>query len=439
MSTELKGFITRDDFTTPRNQDVSPIYELSDISLTYAQNKQTIYPTSKSLYALNVFSLKGSNEVTNYQATNIVAVVEEFCQYLTNNSTLSKINTIVNFVNMFNALHPNAPVTSLSYNDTITHNNYRAPDHVTFSILNIDCSIWLSDNLFKTFYPDYELKVTLPFENFNSIIKNTSETIDSIASFDPVEFNARLEKDKGEYPPTYTRLINIPYKIPNTNSERNCYFGFNIYGKQGNYDHILKLELYRILTQELNLETPFIEEIFPSILKINEFFIVPRWDKLAIPTQVGQVGIGSQVSLSYEEPFVTDKFVTIYNNNFFLRNNTYNVPFSYNNLLLNITDGYYSDDDVKLFTSYYPDILSVGSSHPDSARMSSRTQRFVTLLETLLHVANSNNQTELFNKVIQVKDYIITIVSRGGVSYISTFYDKHQYYVLPKYQMLSLN
>lgn len=438
MSTELKGFITRDDFITPRNQDVSPIYELSDVANTYARTKQVIYPINKPIHALHVFNLKNATEVTDYQATTIITVVEEFNKYLASNPNATKLQIIVGFLSYFNNAFAATPVVDLSYNSVISHNLIKAPDYVTFKVLDVVCSIWLSDELFRTFYPDYEISVSLPFDNFASIIKNTSEAIDAITGFDPVEFNSKLEIDKEGHPPTHTRLLNITYKVPNTTLEKNCYFGFNIYGKQGNYDHILKLELYRILTQELSLEGVFIEDIFPTILKINEFFVVPRWDKLAIQTQVGQIGIGSQVSMTYEEAFDMDKYIKIYNNNTFLKSNTYNVPFPYNNMLLNVVNGYYSEEEVKLFHSYYPDMISVGSSHPDFARMSTRTQRFMTMLETMLSIANANNQTELFNKVVQNREYNITIIARGSVSYISVFYDKHQYYMLPKYQMFTL-
>lgn len=439
MSIELKGFITRDDFITPRNQDVSPIYELSDISNTYSASKLSVYPTGKPTYTLHSFNLKNLDEISVHQATAIITVVEEFCQYIANNPSVTKIQAIVSFTNNFNGVYPSTPITDFNYNSIVTHNSFKAPDYLTFKIADILCSIWLSDELFQTFYPEYEIKTTLPFDNFANIIRNASETIDAVSEFDPVSFNTRLQEDKNGYPSTYTRIVNIPYRVPNTTLERNCYFGFNIYGKQGNYDHILKLELYRVLTEELNLEGSFVEEIFPSILKINEFFIVPRWDKLSIQTQVGQVGIGSQITLTYEEPFDTDKYIKIYDSVVYLKNNTYNLPVPYNNMLLNVTNGYYSEEDVKVFTQYYPDIISVGSSHPDFSRMSTRTARFLTMLETMLSVANVNNQTELFNRVIQSTDYKFTIVARGGISYISVYYDKHQYYLLPKYQMLSLS
>jgi len=181
-----------------------------------------------------------------------------------------------------------------------------------------------------------------------------------------------------------------------------------------------------------------IEQLFPSILNINEFFITPRWDKIAIPSQVGQASINSQISLTYQEVFNIDKFIKIFTDTNYLMYNTYSVPFDYNNILLCITNGYYTEANVKDFKLYYSDLITVTSTHPDFARMSTVTQKFITLLENMLDIADCENSSELFNKILQNSNYKFTIISRGGVEYLSIFYDKHQYYVIPKYQYINL-
>ena len=443
MSTQLKGFITRDDFVTPRNQEVSPLYELSELSYTYSRRKQVIYPTDQTTYALHVFHAEttGSGvvpEITQTQTQAIVRVVSEFSNYLTGNPVVTKQQAIVNFTTQHNALFPDWSLTNLTYNTVKVHNNTRVPDYLTFTILGIDCSIWTNDQMFQAFYPKYDIRVVFPFNNFANIVQNTSEMIDALGQFDPVVFNDRIEQDKVGYPPTITRILNIPYRVPNTTVERNCYFAFNIYGRHGNYDYILKLELYRILTEELGLSGSSVEEAFPTILRINEFFLVPRWERLAIPSQVGQIGINSQISKTYSEDYDTRKFIKIYDQDVYIKNNTYDVPVTFNNLLLQITNGYYSEERIRTFTGYYPDIIATSSLGQDFGRMSARTQRFIILLEHILDIADSSSQTELFNKVVQNDDYLFTIIDRGGVTYISVFFEEHQYYVIPRFEFLRL-
>ena len=91
------------------------------------------------------------------------------------------------------------------------------------------------------------------------------------------------------------------------------------------------------MTTTLGMPGSVVEQLFPSILNINEFFITPRWDKIAIPSQVGQASIASQIASAFNEEFDTDKFVQVYNNLTYLRNNTYAVPFDYNNIMFCIS------------------------------------------------------------------------------------------------------
>jgi len=435
---QIKAFVTRDDFITPGNTEVSSIFELSDIANTYSLNKKVYHSDLLPAYSLHVFKQTGEGSIVS-EVNTICEVVRKFSEYVTNNLAFSKSQVIILFTNQYNLSNLLKPISNFTYNNIITENNIKAPDYMTFTIANIDCSIWLSDENFKVFYPHYDVNIITPFPEFVNIINNSNLMLTNLNDFNLIEFNRRIEENKANIPTTYTRILNIPYKAPNTSVTRNCYFAFNIYGLQGDYDHILKLELYEYLVNILGINNHTIESLFPNILKINEFFIIPRWDKVAIPTRVGSIGISSQVSKTYTETFDMDKFVTVFttdNNNNYLRNNTYNVPYDYNNILLHIVNGYYTEANVKDFREYYNDLISVTSTHSDFARMSSRTQRFVSLLEHMLDVSNCNNQTELFNNILQNVDYYFTIIVRNGITFISFRQDDHQYYLIPKYQFL---
>lgn len=438
MAKEIKAFITNDSFINNQQNIVSSIYEISDIALSYSRNKQIYYSTDNSLYSLYLFKANELNSLLQNEVNSIINVITSFSTFLTNTQLVNKQQILISFMNDFNITNPSTPLTNLNYNNTIDINSIRAVDYLSFTINDINCEIWLSDSIFRTFYPEYEVNIILPFNNFSTIINNVSSFITALDNFNLLEFNSRIEEDKNNNPTTYSKILNIPYKVPNSNVYKNCYFAFNIYGLQGNYDYILKLELYNYLTNTLGLAGSLVEEIFPSILNINEFFITPRWDKISIPSQVGQSSINSQIISAYNEDFDMNKYIKIYNDVNYLRNNTYAVPFDYNNVVLYITNGYYTESDIKDFKQYFNDFLTVTSTHPDFARMSLKTQRFITLLENMLVITNCNNSTELFNNLISNTNYKFTIINRGGVTYLSFFYDKHQIYMITKYQFYSL-
>lgn len=440
MSRQIKGFVTRDDFISPINSEVSPIHEISDISLTYGRVKHQYPVSDDSNFNLWVFDHVNLTELTEPEVNRIVNVVKKFSEFLTTSAILNKQNAIILFLNNYNTLNPEHPLTEFSYNEVISHGLIKSVDYMTFMVDDVICAIWCSDTVFRAFYPEYDVQIVLPVVDFENIVNVTSDFITALNEFDLIEFNNRLEEDTGLYPSTYRRILNIPYRVPNTSVTKACYFGFNIYGLQGNYDHILKLELFAHLTEHLGLDPVTVESLFPTILNINEFFIIPRWDRMAIATQVGQIGINSQITKTYAEPFDSNKYIKIYNDIEYIKSNTYNIPFDFNNILLQITNGFYSISEVKDFRAYYHDLITVTSSHVDFARMSQRTQRFVTLLEYFCNICNSENSTEMFNKILATPEYKFTIIDRGGVMYLSYFYKDHQYYVLPKYehQRLSL-
>jgi hypothetical protein len=129
----------------------------------------------------------------------------------------------------------------------------------------------------------------------------------------------------------------------------------------------------------------------------------------------------------------------VYNDVDYLKENTYNVPFDYNNILLQITNGFYTVQEVKDFLSYYSDLITATSTHPDFSRMSQRTQHFVTLLEHFCNVCDSENATDMFNKILSTEEYKFTIIERAGVTYLSYHFKDHQYYIIPKYEYARLN
>lgn len=440
MTKEIKAFVTRDDFVS--NTSIpSPIYELSPIAGTYSKYKKEYYSTINPIYTLHTFNQTIDETLETSEVNNILKVVEAFSRFLGMTMAGTKAQVISVFINDYNSKEALYPVSALTYNSVAEHLGVRVPDYVSFKVHNVTCSIWLVDEVFRAFYPAYEIDVVYPFDKFATSLNSPTIFVNLLETFDYVAFNRRLEDSKLSIPNTITRIMNIQYKVPNTSVMRNCYFGFIIYGGQGNYDHLLKLALHEKLValikdQKYDVD---VETLFPTILMINEFFMIPRWDRMAIISQVGQSSIGSQVTKAYSETFDITKFVKVYNNDAHVKNNTYNVPVDYNNLLLHIVNGMYSEESVKNFDEYYRDLLTVNSFNPDFSRMKPRTQKFIVMLETLINVCDAADSVELFNKVMSVTSYHLSIITRNNIVYVSLNFEDHQYYMIPRYELVNNN
>lgn len=423
---------------SPDNKEVSPIYELSEKAMTFSKNKEIIYPDQYEKYAIWSFGYDLVNRIDQVEANAITKVVVSFIDYITGIAIGSSNIVIPSFTNTFNIANPDTPISNLSYNQILTYNNLDVPDFISFTVLEVECSIWLSDNAFKTFYPDYELNIVFPFDDFSSKVGSLQTMLTSLDETTPIDINDRLEEDKNGYPPTYTRLLNVPYRLPNTTTDRPCYFGFNIYGEQGNYDHVLKLKLYDYLVTEVGMSSTLVEERFPSILEVNEFFIVPRWGDMAIEESLGKSGIRSHLTRLFPDRFDLDRLVSVITDVDFLKSNSYNVPSVYNNMMITYVNGFHTDEDIKDFHEYYSDIITVSTTHPDFSRMSERTQRFMYMLESMLRTGDVSNQAQLFSRVVSNQEYKFGIITRSGVTYLSLYFGSHQYYLLPRYVYQSI-
>lgn len=435
MSKHIKGFVTCDSFIDNTQGAVAPLYEISGQGLTYARDRQQYYSTVDPLYSLLVFHQQNAGLLTQDEVNSILDVVKQFVRHATLNRLQTKQTVIAAFVYNYNIGNPFFPVSDVSVSALLDIGDTVAADYLSFTVRDVNVGLWLSDSSFRGFYPHYDIDIIFPFENFDAVVRTGAGMMDAIANFSLVQFNKRIEEKKNNQPTTYTAILNIPYKLPNSTVVRDVYFAFNQYGSQGNYDYVLKLKLYEYLLS-LGLSSEYIESIFPTILKINEFFITPRWNSVAVPSQVGQNGVMSQITKAYDTDFDLDKFIKVYTDLAYLRANSYNVPYDYNNILLTVTNGYYSEDAVKDFRTVYKDLISVTSMHPDFGRMGRKTQRLVSLLENMLVICDSTTPTQMFTRMMDNENYDFNILTRQGVSYLSTQYEGHQYYMVPKFEYL---
>ena len=436
----INGFVTNDSFIDNTLTVVSNVFELSDSNNTYAKEKQTYTYSLDSKYALKVFDSTINNIATTVsaiEADSILSFVDYAVKFATNNPLLDFTSIIVNTMSSYN-LNNTDIVTNYGYISLVNSNGFLIPDYLYFTLNNnIQCMLWTSSETFKLLYSKYEIVITLPIPTFITNVGNITAMVNDLNAFDIIEFNTRLDSEKYIYPSTHTKLLNIPFKIPNSNTYVNCYFGFNIYGEQGVFDDILKITLQEYLLTIPGITMVYLENFLPSILEINEFFITPRYDLIAISSNVGQAALYSQNINSTIDTFTSAKLplvIPMYDSAYVV-NNTYNVPIEYNNILVMITNGFYTDINVKDFKTIYPDMLNIATTQLDFSKMSTVTQEFILILLRLMLLSDSNDFITLFTKLTTLTNMSgYAIRSRNSVTYITYKYLNHTYYILPKFE-----
>jgi len=452
ISREIMGFITKDDYIINADNAVNTVFELSDVSLTYSRKRKTYYWPNDPSYSFNVFYAK-SIDTNTLATTDIVPSQQEanyafeslfkFIQTANSYYNLPKAQIIQYAISNINNNNTTFTVTSLNYTSLQNTNNQYIPEKLIIEVNNSYLyTIWCSDFIFRNDYPHYEINIVTISDDFTSRLNDVSYIVNLLDSFNLIDFNTRIEENKGTHPTTVTRILNIPYKVPNTNIYKNCYFGFNIYGKDGDYSDALKNELLAYLVNASGLTESQIIALFPSIAEVNEFFIIPRWDRQAIPSQVGQDAIYSHVVPTFLNTIDLTKFIKVYSPTHF-NNNSYNVPMTYNNLLCVIVNGQFSESQYKDFLNYYSDILTISSTSQDFGRMQTKTQRFIDLCSYLLSLCDKNNIVDVYNEITYLNNhqnnYTFKVRNRNNINYVVCRYDLHTYYCLPKFEFFANN
>ena len=139
MTHQVKGFITCDTYINNAVDAVSPLYEISDIGLTYSTKKQQYYSTQDSKYSLYVFHQENGDGLNQDEINAIIRVVKGFVIYATDNSRLvTKQQLIINYTNYFNVINTNFQLSNLTIASYVQHESVVGADYLHFNMLGIE-------------------------------------------------------------------------------------------------------------------------------------------------------------------------------------------------------------------------------------------------------------------------------------------------------------
>lgn len=447
-------FQVRPSFINNDPNAVSPLFEITPHSLTFAKDSRIFNVANQDRFYL--FKATDTDpSVTNPTLTSdeldaIVAIKTAFDNAATIQGVGAIKNNLISGVIFEINQTPllGSSLTFLDYTELTLHNGLVTAKELEIEIsARISVRLWSSDLAFQASYPFYEIDIVLPFTNFGTLLgTNIPQFKVELLNIRPDTMHIQLEAartvDVGGitrvFPPTFTRIIDVPFRDPsNPTINIPCYFGFNIYGPQGAYDDILRDRIREHLRDVLGFTDPQIDNFFPTLNQVNEFFFVPHWDNIAVPfNNSGENGIFSQMVPHYQKDFDLLDYFTIFDEAFVLEN-SYDFPMLYRNILITAINGKYSIANRQDFREYYSDLISQNSfSGPDLNRLNPRTVDFITMMEHILEVAIQPTSLLAYSKAMAKAGlgYVIRVRERFGVEYISIRRGEHYFYVIPRYE-----
>jgi hypothetical protein len=164
--------------------------------------------------------------------------------------------------------------------------------------------------------------------------------------------------------------------------------------------------------------------IFPDIFKTTEFYLIPRWDLVAIPNKTTEKGANSPftnptdilTSVKAMYPAIAAQHI---------EQNVLVGVHPFMSVAFACFGGTENKASKYKITDYFPDYIAVGTNSMDFNRMSKKTQDWSYMINNLLRIAE--DETARNNLPINTR-----MITRAGVTYASQTMDGILYLVATK-------
>lgn len=280
-------------------------------------------------------------------------------------------------------------IKDLAVGELATSTDRKMPSWISFSIEGAVANkikIWFNNNSFEQEYDEYDIVIIPPMDNLNTFFRPVSEINAALAQRNISKLAEMLQEAKSKKPETILRVETVDYINPNTNTTITTNWGVLIYGPQGDNPDARKAALISYILAHSNEPTSSWRQIVPDLFRTTQMFIIPRWDKYAIPNRTDKVGIYSPIStvsesLNYAKSILASLPALHVEQNLQVSHHTYN---SISFLSVGGIDNYMNK--FKL-SDYFADYIAEASTNQDFNRQEELTKDWSNQLDRALQAA----------------------------------------------------
>jgi hypothetical protein len=438
MSYTLKGFALNAAYVNNTLGVVSTIGELSDISLTYSQNKG--YYKNDSISA----------DVVLVSFTSANAGVATVVTPTLRDRVLPILNTLYGMIGTQTALVAATVAQTLLTTYQATANSFNvgpiiqsldqttwAPSWVSWvdnSLTGSVIKIWFSDPAFQAQFDDGSVTVIPPITPLDDFFKLGSAVQAEVAAVTTMQFVTNINLARAGIPETTMLALEYDYVDPaNSAHTVPTNWGLLLYGPAGNSVDAQKAAVITyILANSTHTQAEW-TALFPEIFQTTEFILVPLFDQVALPDQVGGVGIYSTQTNVARANSVYQLQVAAYGS---AQVNQYLNIMGHPYRSLQVLSCGSPTNRSSLFElkDVFPDIIDVHTMSPDFGRMSAATRAFLVLLDTMIQTAETMDPNSAIPSGLG-----LTRLTRGTNMYVALNVNNIDYLVLSKVSMLANN
>lgn len=277
----IQSFIPIAYLTDNSSNVTAPFGELSDYSRSFAKDKGryslTVYPEVSAV----VFDSSDTGEimpVTEGQQGDMLKVADYIAGLIKLNGIPLDAGALAELMTDQINIDDMSLVT---VNNIITEGEVRCPDNISWTSGNTRFKLWFHDESFRYQYLNFLLEVTLPLESVDDLLRPLADVKTRLRTVQRIS-EIQNDRDHDGVPTKVLMVSHTWLEKDNPSNSMEVNFGLNVYGQQAfSVDEQRKATADHILANS-SYDRIVWSQIFPSIFKTNEVYLIPSWDGVSI-------------------------------------------------------------------------------------------------------------------------------------------------------------
>ena len=389
---EIKGFIAKADIASNETDRVAAFGELSTYCRTFAKDIGIYTDADSPGLELNVYSHKANSAAAGLvlptrikKILNVAKAV--YAKGAATTVTTSRTDYQTDLVHTLASDIETATIGTI-----VEAMGVGIPDWVQFKLVDAEeviVKIWFTNTAFERDWDEYEITVVSPLANVDTLFRPVAEIRAALSAVTPSSVMDLVDTAKAKHPETTIKIETTHWVNPNdTSVQIPISWYLVIYGPQGaNGDNIKRAIINYILANSRQPESAW-KQILPYLFKNTVIYVLPRWEKLAIPNRHAGVGIYSPITTLTEDltylktalPHLATRFID---------ENAQVTHHKWRSITLLTCGGEDNARDKFKLTDYIPDYIGEGTASLDYSRMSAESRNWTVAMEEMLIIAES--------------------------------------------------
>lgn len=427
----LKGFIEITAFANNIPNNISPLGELSNMSLSYATEKGYYSKADALNVELVTFTSKRDEEEIETPAKYHSHVLE-IAQWVFNKSVAGTLNDDPEhfrtlFLAEFQDRIGDAEIGLMES----TKSNWM-PSYIKWNLDDggeeNELRVWFADEAFRAQYNEFEIVVIPPIEPVDTFMKTVEYVKPALDQFNLPDHDVKVAQIAGDNP--YSNRVTREYdwydrEDPDMSLVTN--WTVIIYGIAGNNPLAIKEAIANhILANSVYGREDWVS-VFPDIFTSTEFVLVPMWHRRSVPDETVRGQLYSPI-VPYDDAIAKAEKYIKYPKSGHVKKYLDVSTVHYKSLAFVVSGGIENRDNKYNLEDYFPDYALIASRSADFNRLNKYTTDWIIMLQGAIIAAEEMDEYSYL-------DVEYARVERDGFTYVGFSYDNVLYMVLSRLSM----